>query len=63
MIARKESQIQSLDERLISVFVLEHKIRALGAKSTKDIEKIIFEYSEKLKEIDKSSREALRNER
>ena len=45
------------------MLILEHKIRALGAKNTKDIEKTVFEYNEKLKEMDKSSREALRKER
>ncbi|KAL4442647.1 hypothetical protein ABPG74_007049 [Tetrahymena malaccensis] len=59
----KTSQLESMEERLVSVFILEHKIKALGAKNAKDIEKTIFEYSEKLREMDKSSREALRKER
>lgn len=59
----KDTQIESLDERLVSVFILEHKIRALGCKNAKDIEKTIFEYNEKLIEMDKSSRDALRKER
>ncbi|EAR93022.2 hypothetical protein TTHERM_00448670 (macronuclear) [Tetrahymena thermophila SB210] len=59
----KSSQLESMEERLVSVFILEHKIKALGAKNAKDIEKTIFEYSEKLREMDKSSREALRKER
>lgn len=52
-----------MEERLVSVFILEHKIRALGSKNAKDIEKTEFEFSEKLREMDKSNREALRKER
>lgn len=52
-----------MDERLISVYILEHKVRALGCKNNKDIDKTIFEYSEKLKEMDKLSREAIRKEK
>lgn len=59
----RDEKIGSLEERLLSVYILEHKIRALGSKSAKDIEKTVFEYSQKIGEIEKESRENLRREK
>jgi hypothetical protein len=48
-IKHKNEVIRSLDEQLISILVLEHKISYLGNKHEKEIEKTYIEQDDRLK--------------
>jgi DNA repair exonuclease SbcCD ATPase subunit len=50
-LTKKDDMIQSLEERLLAIFVYEHKIKTLDSKYKKETSKLVTEYETKLKDL------------
>ena len=48
-----------MEERLVSILILEHKIKSLGGKNKKDIDKLVFDYETKITNNSKYAQEQI----